>query len=129
MQLLIFALNLPWSIVLLIAGIFSIPRRIELHHNPFAIIMYVRSFWFYHWMPSRRGVRAMTLGSVILLGPKLLNNDIEHELVHIKQHEREPFIHPVLNQLETFRRGYRRNKYEEEAYSSSGSVYVGRSLK
>jgi hypothetical protein len=53
----------------------------------------------------------MTLGSVTLFGPKLLNNDLEHELVHIKQHKREPLIHPILNFIETLRHGYRQNKY------------------
>lgn len=66
----------------------------------------------------------MTLGNVILLGPKLLENDLEHELVHIRQHQREPLVHPILNFIETRRHGYRGNKYEEEAYSTTNSTYV-----
>lgn len=71
----------------------------------------------------------MTLGSVVLLGPKLLKNDLEHELVHIKQHQREPFVHPILNQIEILRHGYRENKYEHEAYSTTDSIYVEQPLK
>jgi len=71
----------------------------------------------------------MTLGNLILLGPKLLDKDLEHELVHIKQHQREPLIHPILNEVEILRHGHRQNKYEKEAYSTSGSTYVGRPLE
>jgi len=71
----------------------------------------------------------MTLGNVILLGPKLLDNDLAHELVHIQQHQREPFIHPLLNGVETLRHGYRQNKYENEAYTRTGSAHIGRRLK
>jgi hypothetical protein len=129
MQLLTFILNLPWSLALLVASIFSFPTRVKFHRSPLAVVVYVRSFWYYRWVPSQKGVRAMTLGNVILLGPRLLKNDLEHELVHIKQHQREPFIHPILNQIETFRRGYRKNKYEDEAYTTTNSTYIGHQLK
>lgn len=125
MQLIAFIINLPWTLILLIAGILSLPRKIAIHHRPFAIILSVRSFWWYYWLPSKRGVRAMTLGSVVLLGPALLDKDLEHELVHIKQHQREPLIHPILSQIETWRHGYRQNKYEDEAYATTNSTYIG----
>lgn len=70
----------------------------------------------------------MTLGNVILLGPRLLDNDLQHELVHISQHEKAPFIHPLLNLVETLRYGYIHNKYEVQAYSISNSTYLGRKL-
>jgi len=40
--------------------------------------------------------RAMTIGHIILLGPKELKNDFEHELIHVKQCEKYPFIFPFL---------------------------------
>lgn len=66
----------------------------------------------------------MTLGNVILLGPRILKNDIEHELVHVQQHQREPFIHPILSAIETAKYGYKESKYEKEAYSKSKSTYI-----
>ena len=129
MQLVSFVLNLPWTIGLLIVSLLSYPINGAFHRKPLAIILNVRSFWYYTWCPSQKGVRAMTFGKVILLGPKLLKNDLEHELVHIKQHQREPFIHPILNQIELIRKGYRNNKYEMEAYAKSNSTYVGHKLK
>ena len=129
MQFITFILNLPWTIALLIAALFSLPRKFELHHSPFALVIHVHSFWYYQWIPFQIGVRAMTLGNVILMGPKLLKNDYEHEIVHIKQHQRMPIFHPVLNAIETFRYGYKRNRYEREAYSTTNSTYVGHRTK
>lgn len=116
-------LNLPWSILFLIAGLEAIPRRVVLHRKPLALILYVRSFWFYTWLPGHKRVRAATLGNVILLGPDTLPCDLEHELVHVVQHQREPFIHPFLYQWQSLRYGYRQNKYEREAYKIAGNEY------
>ena len=71
-----------------------------------------------------KGVRAMAMGNVILLGPNILDKDLEHELVHIKQYQREPFIHPLLYAIELLRFGYKNNKYEQEAYGRAGNVYL-----
>lgn len=125
MQALIFILNLPWTIALiLISPLFS-PRKVELHSKPLAIIIYVQVFRYYRRLPGLSGVRAMTLGSVILLSPDILEKDLDHELVHIKQHQQVPFLHPILNLIETIKYGYLENKYEKEAYLLSGSTYVG----
>ncbi len=66
----------------------------------------------------------MALGNMVLISPNALDNDLEHELVHVAQSMREPLIHPFLYQLETARNGYRKNKYEMEAYGKAGNVYV-----
>ena len=66
----------------------------------------------------------MAMGNVILLGPNILDKDLEHELVHIKQYQREPFIHPILYAIELLKFGYRNNKYEKEAYGRAGNVYI-----
>jgi len=88
------------------------------------MVVTVRSFWWQGWLKSRRGVRAMSVGSVVLLGGNLLENDLEHELVHIEQSFREPFIHPVLYLYQSLRYGYRKNKYEIEAYKRAGNKYI-----
>jgi ASC-1-like (ASCH) protein len=68
----------------------------------------------------------MAIGNIVLMGPKLLANDLEHELVHVAQSMREPLIHPFLYQIENARKGYRKNKYEMEAYTKAGNAYVHR---
>lgn len=128
MKLIALILNIPWSIILLLASQLSKPLKVEIDKTSFSIIIYVRSFWWYSWVPAQKGVRGMTLGNVILLGPKLLPKDLEHELIHIEQHQREPFVHPILNGLETLRHGYRQNKYEDEAYTRAGNRYVGHAI-
>lgn len=68
-------------------------------------------------------MRACTIGNVILLTQKELKNDFEHELVHIRQQEKYPFIFCFLYLRETFRKGYRKNKFEDEAYRLSKSYF------
>jgi hypothetical protein len=119
-----FILNLPYTIIGLVLALLSLPRSIDVHTKPFALIIHVRSFWWLDWVPSHKGVRATTAGNVALSGPKLLKNDLEHELIHIEQSNREPLIHPFLYFWESFRHGYRKNKYEVEAYEKAGNVYL-----
>jgi len=119
-----FVLNLPWTFAAFLAGLISCPTKIKINNVPKAIVLNVKSFWWYSWLPRMKGVRAMALGNVVLLGPNILSNDLEHELIHIEQAIKEPLIHPILYSLETFRKGYRNNKYEVEAYDKSSSVYI-----
>jgi hypothetical protein len=113
---------------MLCAALLSIPRSIRIETGAWALIIDVRSFWWYGVTRRLRGVRGATLGNVVLLGPRLLDKDIEHELIHIEQHQRQPLTHPFLSALETVRHGYRLNKYENEAYARAGNRYVGHKL-
>jgi hypothetical protein len=121
MKLLAFILNLPWTSIGLLASIISIPKKITFSKNPFAIIISVKSFWWYSWLPGKKGVRAMVNGSVVQMGPTADEKDLEHELIHVRQYEQAPFIHPFLYTYQSWRYGYRLNKYEQEAYDKSGS--------
>ena len=68
----------------------------------------------------------MAMGNIVLLGKNILDNDMEHELVHVEQFEREPFIHPFLYQYQNLVYGYKENKYEKEAYGKAGNTYISR---
>ena len=70
-----------------------------------------------------RGVRAANIGQVILLGPKLDPKDLKHELIHVEQYMRYPFIYPFLYYYELFKKGYRNNRFEDEAYRRAGNFY------
>jgi hypothetical protein len=98
MQIVSFVLNLPWTLLGLVGSLLSIPTRLQLSRKPFAIIIHTR---------------------------RLLSHDLEHELVHVEQGIREPLIHPALYALETWRHGYKDNKYEREAYARAGNKYLG----
>lgn len=65
----------------------------------------------------------MTIGSTVILNPRVEDKDLEHELVHVEQGQRVPLIQPILYYTELLRKGYRANKYEEEAYSRAGNRY------
>lgn len=118
-----FLLNLPWTLIGIISALFSVPRSVEFSKNPFTITFRVRSFWWYRWLPGKQGVRAMVHGNVVQLAPTADEKDLEHELVHVKQYERAPLIHPLLYFIETLRYGYKQNKYEVEAYEKAGNLY------
>ena len=70
-----------------------------------------------------RGIRAVTIGHTILLGPHIEDSDLEHELIHVKQFMQMPFVFPVMYAFEFIKKGYKNNKYEQEAYRKSGNVY------
>jgi hypothetical protein len=116
-------LNLPWSLVGVILAIISWPRSITFK-KPGAIVVEVEGFWWQSWLKGRKGVRAMSIGSVVILGRHLLNNDLAHELIHVEQSIREPFLHPLFYLYQSLRHGYLNNKYEVEAYQRAGNKYI-----
>lgn len=121
-----FIFNLPWTILALLCALISIPEKILFSSKRGApvIIVFVRNFWWYRWAPWAKGIRAMVLGHIILLAQEADGKDLEHEIVHVEQAIREPFIHPFLYYYQTLRFGYRANKYEVEAYSKAGNIYT-----
>lgn len=116
-------LNLPWTVVGLLLALLSGLRKVSFR-RPGAIVMTVWGFWWQSWLKNRKGVRAMSIGSVVILSSHLLKGDLEHELIHIEQSIRRPLIHPLLYTYESLRHGYRNNKYEVEAYRRAGNKYV-----
>lgn len=47
----------------------------------------VKSLWWRDW-GYVKGARAVTIGHVVLLGPRIEYKDLEHELIHVQQHQR-----------------------------------------
>lgn len=115
-------LNSVYTLLGLIIGFVSLPTSIHFHKNPYAIVVHVKSFWW----SFTNGSRAKTCGNVILLGPTIFKNDLEHELIHVQQGERYPLIFPLLYYIEFFTKGYKANKFEKEAYRLSKSTYLGK---
>ena len=117
-----FILNIPWSVIGLLAGIISVPKSVKWNVRPYAVIMAVKSLWWA--IGYMKGARAMAIGHIVLLGPKYEEKDLEHELVHVEQHQRMPLIQPLLYFIEVIKNGAStKNKYEAEAYRRAGNVY------
>lgn len=114
-----FLLNLPYTILGLLIAIVSFPTDFRVNQRPFALIISVKSLWW----SFHKGTRASTVGYIVLLGPKEETNDLEHELIHVQQYKRLPFIFPFLYLFELLKNGYRKNKYEEEAYFLAKNIY------
>lgn len=112
-----YALNLPWTAIALLLAVLSLPQSLQARDD--ALIINVASFW---WHPLR-GIRAITLGNIILLGQHLHKHDLEHELVHTDQHMREPSIHPFLALKELVQHGSENSKYEQEAYRKASNKF------
>lgn len=123
MSFLTFILNFPWTLAGFISALFSIPTKFAISRQPFAVVVSVKSFWWIQYKKGYKGVRASAIGQIILLGPKADEKDKKHELVHVEQHIRRPLIQPFLYAWENHKRGYRKNKYEVEAYTKSGNHY------
>lgn len=124
MQIITYILNLPWTIIGIIFSLISIPEKFGFSKNPFAFVINIKSFWWYEWLPGKKGVRAITIGNVVLLSRKILEKDLEHELVHVKQFNRAPFVFPILYFWENLKSGAVNNKYEKEAYGATNSSRI-----
>lgn len=122
MRIAAFILNLPYTSVGLLCAFISLPKRIS--WNSGAFVVHISTFWWaFGYM---KGMRAATIGHVVLLGPNTLHGDLEHELVHVEQYKRYPFLFPFLYYIELFRKGYRENKYEREAYEKAQNEFVSK---
>lgn len=113
-------LNAPWTSIALALALLSMPTQLETRRH--TIIIRTRTFW---WHPSK-GMRAMTLGNIILLGKATQQNDLKHELIHIEQHMREPFVHPILAAIQLAKYGPKNSKYEKEAYAKADNKFIDR---
>lgn len=116
-----FILNLPLTLIGIVIALSLAPQRFRWNKKPFALVFNVQqdSFAFGYL----KGWRGMAVGHTIILNPRVEDKDLEHELIHVEQQIRHPFIQPFLYAFETMRKGYRKNKYEVEAYERSGSRY------
>lgn len=123
-------LNIPWSLAGISTAILSLPKKVKFSKNPPAVIFYIRSFWWYKWMPQHRGTLAITNGNVIQLSDAADELDLKHELIHVEQFMKYPLFGAFLMLFEQIRYGIgpQKNRFEKEAYEKSGSRYLGKSI-
>ena len=97
MKIIAYILNLPWTLIGFLLALISIPKKMRLVNG--AIVFNVRSFWWANlvWYMNAKRVRGITNGNVISLGPLEEEHDLHHELIHVQQYMRRPFIQPFLS--------------------------------
>lgn len=123
-RIILLILDLPFTLIGLIPVILSGPYHFTLNKNPYVFVFKVRKLR--GLITVSKKARAATIGHTILLGPRLLKNDFEHEIIHVKQAERYPVIFQFLFGYEILKHGNGpKNRFEEEAYRLSNSVYEG----
>lgn len=117
----IFLLNIPWTLVGFLQALVSIPYRVRFDSERFAIIFDVISLWWLDIFHAPNKPKGVASGHVVCIGPRGRGNEkiLFHELIHVEQHIRYPFIAPFLYWHEMIRRGYRKNQFEIEAYNRS----------
>ncbi len=117
MRYLTYFLNLPWTLIGLLNALIAVPIKMEFRND--AIIFHTKTVGLVAlYQPKGAGV---ALGNVVIVKRDLAIKILDHELVHIEQFMREPFIHPFLYSIELLRKGYFNNKYEFEAYERTDS--------
>lgn len=117
-----FLLNFPYTLVGIVSCLVCFPYKVSFQKYPnYCFVFFVHKCWWA--VGPYKYMRACVIGHTILLTDKVKKGDIEHELIHIEQYTKYPFIFPVLYYLESFKKGYRMNRFEDEAYTKSGSYY------
>jgi hypothetical protein len=123
-KILSFVLNSPYTLAGLLLSSIYIPFRITWDGETYAIIVSVRNDRF-ALFPYMKGWRAFNCGHTVVLGPREEENDLEHELIHVRQFIQYPGIFFFLYYIELLRKGYAHNRFEVEAYTKAKNVYTG----
>ena len=111
-----YILNIPYTLIGIIISVLSFPKKIVFLKRPLSLIFYVKNMWWR--FGYLKGARAITLGNIVILGPKIEEFDLGHEITHVYQYLKYPLIFPVLYYVELFKNGYKDNKFEKEAFAN-----------
>jgi hypothetical protein len=109
-----FILNLIWSLLGLAVAIISLPTKIGFESIAEVLVTETERLWIGEIF-LRRKIKGMTFGNLVLLSKAKDELTLKHELAHVRQYNKMPFIFPFLYCFEVMRSGYERNKYDEAA--------------
>lgn len=118
MQKIAFVMNLPWSLLGFVYGLLLLPTSIKTDKLALVIVVKVRRLWVNEIFLGRK-VRGFTLGNTVLLSNIANDNTYNHEIIHVRQFTKAPFVFPLLYCLQFIKNGYKNNKYEKEACRES----------
>lgn len=110
-----YLLNLPWTLLGLCNVIFCVPYKVEFRKD--AIVFRTLHLGLLQiYAPKGKGY---SLGNMVVVRRNASEKILHHELIHVEQHMRYPFICAFLYHYELLRLGYFNNKFEVEAYDRS----------
>jgi len=121
MKKIAFVLNLPWSLAGLFYSLLMLPRNIKTDKLQFVIVVRVKRLWI-NEIFLRRKVKGFVLGNTVLLSDVADSDTYDHEIVHVGQFIKAPFIFPLLYCFESIKNGYQCNQYEKEACQQSNKL-------
>lgn len=111
-----YILNAPYTAVGLLNLLFCVPYKLSFAKD--ALVFTCLTCGLAHVYGL--GVRGFATGNIAVVRRGQGQNIIDHELVHIEQYMRHPFIFGFLYLWES-RRGYWKNKFEAEAYDRTNT--------
>lgn len=112
LRLLQFVLNTPYTFLGLCNVLFCFPYKMQFAKD--ALVFNCLTCGFVHLGFPK--VRGFAIGNIIVVRQKQSQKIINHELVHVEQYMRYPFIFGLMYLFE-LRKGYWNNKFEVEAYN------------
>jgi len=115
MNYLKYLLNAPWTFLGIIHLLLCLPYKVEVREH--ALIFYSITCGLIHLYKPK--VRGFVVGNIVTIRRNVPHNILEHELVHIDQCMRYPFIFYFLYVYELLRKGYWKNRFEVEAYTKT----------
>ena len=121
MKIIAFILNFPWSLLGLLCGLLSLPRNTKASKPQFVLVVNVKRLWI-NEIFLRRRVKGFTLGNTVLLSDMADTSTYDHELIHVGQFMKAPFIFPLLYCFKSIKNGYQCNQYEKEACQQSNKL-------
>lgn len=112
-----YLLNFPWTLLGIVNLLFCLPYRISFKRD--ACVVTGLTCGLVHIYAYR--AKGVTFGNLVVVRKNEPDCILEHELVHVEQFMRQPFIHQFLYMKEFLLKGYWNNPYEVEAYTRSNS--------
>jgi hypothetical protein len=111
-----YLLNAPYTLLGLCNVIFCVPYKLDFAKD--ALVFHCLTCGFVQFGFPK--VRGFAIGNVAIIRKGQRENIVEHELVHVEQYMRYPFIFGFMYLYE-LRNGYWNNKFEIEAYDRTDS--------
>jgi len=112
MRYIAYLLNLPWTLIGIVNVPFCLPYKASFRKE--AVVVHGLCCGLVHLYAPR--AKGFAIGNLAVVRKSAKPGILEHELIHVEQHMRYPFIYQFLYFYENLHKGYWNNRFEIEAY-------------